>query len=88
LVTDFLTRAFAIRSLSRTPGLTAFCDHVALGIGMTSGTFMYVDALIFKLTPCRIERVVTLVSTTHDRASTILHREYLDIRGKTKELRA
>src|SRR3984885_1894941 len=38
---------FALRSLRRTPGLTAFVViTLALGIGMTSATFSMVDALI------------------------------------------
>src|SRR4029077_2201600 len=68
-LTDFLDDArYAIRSLRRTPGLTAFVViTLALGIGLTSGTFSMVDALIFR--PYAVPRpsgVVTLVSTTHD----------------------
>src|SRR5882724_7233936 len=87
-LTDFLDDArFAIRSLSRTPGLTAFVViTLALGIGMTSGTFSMVDALIFKPYPVpHPSGVVTLVSTTHDSSfDNFSYREYLDIRGKTK----
>ena len=45
-LTDFLDDAhYAIRSLRRTPGLTAFVViTLALGIGMTSATFSMVDA--------------------------------------------
>src|SRR5258707_3305526 len=87
-LTDFLDDAhFAIRSLRRTPGLTAFVVlTLALGIGMTSGTFSMVDALIFRPYPVpHPSGVVTLVSTTHDNSfDDFSYREYLDIRGKTK----
>jgi predicted permease len=87
-LTDFLDDArFAIRSLHRTPGLTAFVViTLALGIGMTSGTFSMVDALIFRPYPVpHPSGVVTLVSTTHDSSfDNFSYREYLDIRGKTK----
>ena len=86
-LTDFLDDArFAIRSLSRTPGLTAFVViTLALGIGMTSGTFSMVDALIFRPYPVpHPSGVVSLVSTTHDSSfEDFSYREYLDIRGKT-----
>src|SRR6266478_3315576 len=78
---------FAIRSLRRTSGLTAFVViTLALGIGMTSGTFSMVDALIFRPYPVpHPSGVVTLVSTTHDSSfDDFSYREYLDIRGKTK----
>lgn len=87
-LTDFLDDArFAIRSLSRTSGLTAFVViTLALGIGMTSATFSMVDALIFRPYPVpHPNSVVTLVSTTHDsRFDDFSYREYLDIREKTK----
>jgi predicted permease len=87
-LTDFIDDAhYAIRSLRRTPGLTAFVViTLALGIGMTSGTFSIVDALIFKPYPVpHPSGVVTLVSTTHDSSlEDFSYREYLDIRGKTK----
>jgi predicted permease len=87
-LTDFLDDArFAIRSLRRTSGLTAFVViTLALGIGMTSGTFSMVDALIFRPYPVpHPSGVVTLVSTTHDSSfDDFSYREYLDIRGKTK----
>src|SRR5947208_5506380 len=87
-LTDFLDDArFAIRSLSRTPGLTAFVViTLALGIGMTSGTFSMVDALIFNPYPVpHPSGVATLVSTTHDSSfDDFSYREYLDIRDKTK----
>jgi predicted permease len=87
-LTDFLDDAhYAIRSLRRTSGLTAFVViTLALGIGMTSGTFSMVDALIFRPYPVpHASGVVTLVSTTHDSSfDNFSYREYLDIRGKTK----
>jgi predicted permease len=78
---------FALRSLRRTPGLTAFVViTLALGIGMTSATFSMVDALIFRPYPVpHPGSVVTLVSTTHDSPfDSFSYREYLDIRDKTK----
>ncbi len=78
---------FALRSLRRTAGLTAFVViTLALGIGMTSATFSMVDALIFRPYPVpHPGSVVTLVSTTHDSPfDDFSYREYLDIRGKTK----
>jgi predicted permease len=78
---------FAIRSLRRTPGLTAFVViTLALGIGMTSATFSMVDALIFRPYPVsHPSSIVTLVSTTHDSPfDDFSYREYLDIRDKTK----
>ena len=87
-LTDFLDDAhYAIRSLRRTSGLTAFVViTLALGIGMTSGTFSMVDALIFRPYPVPDPSgVVTLVSTTHDSSfDSFSYREYLDIRGRTK----
>src|SRR5271163_3566680 len=78
---------YAIRSLRRTPGLTAFVViTLALGIGMTAGTFSMVDGLIFRPYPVpHPSGVVTLVSTTHDsNFDDFSYREYLDIRDKTK----
>jgi predicted permease len=87
-LTDFLDDAhYAIRSLRRTSGLTAFVViTLALGIGMTSATFSMVDALIFRPYPVpHPSGVLTLVSTTHDNNfDDFSYREYLDIRGKTK----
>src|SRR5580693_4613447 len=68
-LTDFLDDArFATRSLRRTPGLTAFVVMtLALGIGMTSGTFSMVDALIFRPYPVpHPSGVITLASTTRE----------------------
>src|SRR5580700_12007968 len=77
---------FAIRSLRRAPGLTAFVAiTLALGIGMTSATFSMVDALIFRPYPVpHPGNIVTLVSTTRDTPfDAFSYREYRDIRDKT-----
>src|SRR5580698_10091648 len=84
LVQDF---RFAIRSLRRTAGLTAFVVvTLALGIGMTSATFSMVDGLIFRPYPVpHPGSVVTLAGTTRDSMiEDFSYREYLDIRSKTK----
>ncbi len=78
---------YAIRSLQRTKGLTAFVIFtLALGIGMASGTFSMVDALIFRPYPVpRPSEIVTIVGTTHDsNFEQFSYREYLDIREKTR----
>jgi macrolide transport system ATP-binding/permease protein len=78
---------FAIRSLRRSAGLTSFVIlTLALGIGMTSGTFSMVDGLIFRPYPVpHPGGVVSLAGTTHDSMiEDFSYREYLDIRGKTK----
>jgi predicted permease len=78
---------FAIRSLRRTAGLTAFVViTLALGIGMTSATFSMVDALIFRPYPVpHAGTVVTLAATTHEsKFEEFSYREYLDIRDNTK----
>jgi predicted permease len=78
---------YAIRSLQRTPGLTAFVIiTLALGIGITSSIFSMLDALIFRPYPVpHPSAVVTLVGTTRDTSfEPFSYREYLDIRGKTK----
>jgi hypothetical protein len=78
---------YAIRSLTRTTGLTAFVIFtLALGIGMASGTFSMVDALIFRPYPVqRPNEIVTIVGTTHDsNFESFSYREYLDIRDKTR----
>ena len=77
---------FAVRSLTRTPGLTAFVVlTLALGIGMTAGSYSMVDALIFRPYPVpRSSGVFTLVGTTHDSGyEWFSYREYLDLRDKT-----
>src|SRR6266568_3557377 len=85
-LTDFLEDAqYAIRSLRRTSGLTAFVViTLALGIGMTSATFSMVDGLIFRPYPIpHPGAVVTLVSTTHESSfDDFSYGEYRDIRGK------
>jgi macrolide transport system ATP-binding/permease protein len=84
LVQDF---RFAIRSLRRTYGLTAFVViTLALGIGMTSATFSMVDALIFRPYPVpHPGTVVTLAGTTPDsKFEEFSYREYLDLRDNTK----
>jgi hypothetical protein len=78
---------YAIRSLERTLGLTAFVVFtLALGIGMVSGTFSMIDALIFRPYPVpHPNEIVTLVGTTHDsNYEDFSYREYLDIRDKTQ----
>ncbi len=87
-LTDFLADVhYAIRSLRRTPGLTAFVViTIALGIGMTAAPFSMLDALVFRPYPVPHPRdVVSLVSTSHDNSfDSFSYREYLDIRDKTK----
>jgi len=87
-LTDFLddTR-YAIRSLRRRSGLTAFVAiTLALGIGLTAMSFSTVDALIFRPYPVpHPGGVVSLVSTSHDNSfDSFSYREYLDIRGHTR----
>jgi predicted permease len=87
-LTDFVDDVhFAIRSLRRTPGFTAFVViTLALGIGMTTTPFSMVDALIFRPYPVPDPSgVVTLVSTSRDdRFGRFSYREYLDVRDRTK----
>jgi macrolide transport system ATP-binding/permease protein len=87
-LTDFLDDVrYAIRSLRRTPGLTAVVViTIALGIGMTATPFSMLDALIFRPYPVpHPSAVVTLVSTSHDNSfDSFSYREYLDIRDHTK----
>jgi predicted permease len=87
-LTDFLDDArYAIRSLRRTAGLTAFVTiTLAMGIGLTAMCFSTVDALIFRPYPVpHPGGVVSLVSTSHDNSfDNFSNREYLDIRGHTK----
>jgi predicted permease len=87
-LTDFLDDVrYASRSLRRTSGFAAFVVlTLALGIGVTSGVFSMVDALIFRPYPVpRAGGVVSLVSTTPDSSyEDFSYREYLDIRDKTK----
>src|SRR6185295_2412592 len=68
-LTDFVDDVrYAIRSLRRASGLTAFVViTLALGIGMTTTPFSMVDALIFRPYPVpHPSAVVSLVSTSHD----------------------
>jgi len=87
-LTDFLDDVhYAIRSLRRSSGLTAFVAiTLALGIGLTAMSFSTVDALIFRPYPVpHPGGVVSLVSTSHDSSfDSFSYREYLDIRSHTK----
>jgi len=87
-LTDFIDDVrYAIRSLSRTPGVAAFVViTIALGIGMTATPFSMLDALIFRPYPVpHPGNVVTLVSTSRDNAfDQFSYREYQDIRDHTK----
>ena len=87
-LTDFVDDVrYAMRSLRRTPGLTAFVViTIALGIGMTATPFSMLDALIFRPYPVpHPGNVVTLVSTSRDNSfENYSYREYLDIRDHTK----
>src|SRR3989454_10114085 len=87
-LTDFVADVqYAIRSLRRTPGLTAFVViPIALGIGMTTTPFSMLDALIFRPYPVpHPSDVVTLVSTSRDNSfDSFSYREYLDIRDNTR----
>src|SRR5215471_2204834 len=87
-LTDFVDDVrYAMRSLRRTPGLTAFIVvTIALGVGMAAGTFSMVDALIFRPYPVpHPGQVVTLSGTTRDSAfEPFSYREYLDLRDRTK----
>ena len=87
-LTDFVDDArYAMRSLRRAPGLTAFVTiTLAAGIGLTSTTFSMVDGLIFRPYPVpHPGRVVSLVSTSHDSGfDRFSYREYRDIGRNTK----
>jgi len=87
-LTDFVDDVrYAMRSLRRTPGLTAFVVvTIALGIGMTATPFSMLDALIFRPYPVpHPGNVVTLVSTSRDNSfENYSYREYMDIRDHTK----
>lgn len=87
-LTDFVDDVrYAIRSLRRTPGLTALVAMtLALGIGMTTTPFSMVDALIFRPYPIpHPSDLVTLVSTSRDNSfGYFSYREYLDIRSHAK----
>ena len=87
-LTDFVDDVrYAVRSLRRTPGLTALVVvTIALGIGMTSTPLSMLDALIFRPYPVpHPGDVVTLVSTSRDNGfESFSYREYLDLRDRTK----
>jgi predicted permease len=87
-LSDFIDDAqYAVRSLRRTAGLTAFVVvTLAVGIGMTSTTFSMVDGLILRPYPVPFPGdVVNLVSTARDHAfDDFSYREYLDIRRHTR----
>ena len=87
-LTDFVDDVrYAIRSLRRTPGLSAFIVvTLALGVGMTAAPYSMLDALVFRPYPVpRPAGVVTLVSTSHDNAyDDFSYPEYRDIREHAK----
>src|SRR5437763_4976913 len=87
-LTDFLDDVqYAIRSLRRTPGLTALVAiTLALGIGTPAAVFPLFDGLILRPYPVpHPNEVLTLVSTSKDNSfGGFSYREYLDIRGATK----
>jgi predicted permease len=87
-LTDFVDDVrYAVRSLRRTPGLTALVVvTIALGIGMTSTPLSMLDALIFRPYPVpHPGDVVTLVSTSRDSGfESFSYREYVDIRDRAK----
>jgi len=86
-LTDFLADLqYALRSLRRTPGLSAFVVvTLAVGIGMATTPFSMLDALVFRPYPVSDPgAVVSLVSTSHDNAYDLFsYREYLDLRDHT-----
>ena len=83
-LTDFVDDVrYALRSLRRTPALSAFIvATIALGIGMTATPFSMLDALIFRPYPVpRPSEVVTLVSTSRDNAYDLFsYAEFRDLR--------
>jgi predicted permease len=87
-LTDFVDDVrYALRSLARTPGLTAFVVvTIALGIGMTAMPYSMLDALVFRPYPVpHPGNVVNLVGTSRDSSfENFSYREYLDIRDHTK----
>ncbi|MGC4054036.1 MAG: ABC transporter permease [Paludibaculum sp.] len=87
-LTDFLDDIrYALRSLRRTPGLTAFVVlTISLGIGMTATPFSMLDALVFRPYPvANPSRIMTLMSTSRDnRFDAFSYREYVDIRQQTE----
>ena len=87
-LTDFVDDVrYAVRSLRRTPALTAFIVvTIALGVGMTATPLSMLDALVFRPYPVpRPGQVVTLVSTSRDNAyDAFSYREFKDIRDQVK----
>jgi len=87
-LTDFVADVrYALRSLRRTPGLTAFVViTIAVGIGMTATPLSFLDALVFRPYPVpHPGSVMTLVSTSHDSVfDAFSYREYVDLRDHTK----
>ena len=87
-LTDFAADLrFAVRSLRRTPGLTALVViTLALGIGMTTVPYSMLDAMILRPYPIlEPDEVVSLVSTTRDDGYGLLsYREYVDVREQAK----
>jgi macrolide transport system ATP-binding/permease protein len=83
-LTDFIDDVrYALRSLRRTFGLTAFVlVTLALGIGLSAAAFSMVDGLILRPYPVsQPGRIVDIVSTTRDTGfDNYSYREYLDIR--------
>jgi len=74
------------RMLLKSPGLSALIVMtLALGVGVTTGTFSMLDALIFRPYPVpHPGNVVTLVSTTRNSShEDFSYREFLDLRDKT-----
>ena len=77
----------ATRMLLKSPGLSALVvTTLALGVGVTAGTFSMLDALVFRPYPVpQPGSVVTLVSTTRSSGfEDFSYREYLDLRNKTR----
>src|SRR5262249_5544665 len=87
-LTDFFDDVrYALRSLRRAPGLTAFVVvTIAVGIGLTSMPFALLELLIFRPYPVpEPGGVVTLVSTTRAKSSDFCsYREELDLRGHAR----
>lgn len=87
-LTDFLDDLrYALRSLRRTPALTAFIViTIALGIGMTAAPFSMLDALVFRPYPVPDPgEVVSLVSTSYDKSfEGFSYREYRDLGAGTR----
>ncbi|MBN9658993.1 MAG: ABC transporter permease [Acidobacteria bacterium] len=87
-LTDFLDDLwYAMRSLRRTPGLTAFVVMtIALGIGMTATPFSMLDALVFRPYPvANPSEIMTLMSSSRDnRYDAFSFPEYMELRAHTE----